>query len=153
VFPLNIYTQVGLLTLMWLVSKRSILIVQFANELQRAGRSSREALEKAAGVRLRPILVTTATMVLGVLPLVIASGSRLCGPQCDGTPDLHGAVNWHAVHAVRRARDVHVPGGGSRNEAIAVYSGNRSIQHPSANTAVQHHEAKSLHERCMNGGS
>lgn len=81
---LNIYTQVGLVTLMGLVSKHGILIVQFANELQRAGRSKREALEEAAGVRLRPILMTTAAMVLGVLPLVIASGAGAAGRNAMG---------------------------------------------------------------------
>src|SRR6202011_2370500 len=81
---LNIYTQVGLVTLMGLVSKHGILIVQFANELQRAGRSKREALEEAAGVRLRPILMTTAAMVLGVVPLVIASGAGAAGRNAMG---------------------------------------------------------------------
>ena len=72
---INIYTQVGLVTLMGLVSKHGILIVEFANELQRQGRSKREAVEMAAGIRLRPILMTTAAMVLGVIPLLIASGA------------------------------------------------------------------------------
>jgi multidrug efflux pump len=76
---LNIYTQVGLVTLIGLISKHGILIVQFANELQRAGRSKREAIQEAAAVRLRPILMTTAAMVLGVLPLVIASGAGAAG--------------------------------------------------------------------------
>jgi multidrug efflux pump len=72
---LNIYTEVGLVTLMGLVSKHGILIVEFANELQRQGRSKREAVEMAAGIRLRPILMTTAAMVLGVIPLLIATGA------------------------------------------------------------------------------
>jgi multidrug efflux pump len=76
---LNIYTQVGLVTLMGLVSKHGILIVEFANESQRSGMSKREAIEHAAGVRLRPILMTTAAMVLGVIPLVIASGAGAAG--------------------------------------------------------------------------
>jgi multidrug efflux pump len=76
---LNIYTQVGLVTLLGLISKHGILIVQFANELQRAGRSKREAIEEASSVRLRPILMTTASMVLGVVPLVIASGAGAAG--------------------------------------------------------------------------
>ncbi|AKJ67647.1 acriflavine resistance protein B [Pandoraea thiooxydans] len=81
---LNIYTQVGLVTLMGLISKHGILIVQFANELQRAGRSKREALEQAAAVRLRPILMTTAAMVLGVAPLVFASGAGAAGRHAMG---------------------------------------------------------------------
>jgi multidrug efflux pump len=72
---LNIYTDVGLVTLMGLISKHGILIVEFANELQRQGRSRRQAVEEAAGIRLRPILMTTAAMVLGVIPLIIASGA------------------------------------------------------------------------------
>lgn len=76
---LNIYTQVGLVTLMGLISKHGILIVEFANELQRAGKTKREAIEEAAATRLRPILMTTAAMVLGVMPLVIASGAGAAG--------------------------------------------------------------------------
>jgi multidrug efflux pump len=76
---LNIYTEVGLVTLIGLVSKHGILIVQFANDLQRAGKGKREAVEMAAAIRLRPILMTTAAMVLGVLPLVFASGAGAAG--------------------------------------------------------------------------
>jgi multidrug efflux pump len=72
---LNIYTEVGLVTLIGLISKHGILIVQFANDLQREGRSKREAIESAASIRLRPILMTTAAMVLSVLPLITASGA------------------------------------------------------------------------------
>ncbi len=72
---LNIYSEVGLVTLMGLISKHAILIVEFANELQRNGISKREAIEQAAGIRLRPILMTTAAMVLGVVPLISASGA------------------------------------------------------------------------------
>ena len=81
---LNIYTQVGLVTLMGLISKHGILIVQFANQLQAAGRSKREAIEEAAAVRLRPILMTTAAMVLGVVPLVIAAGAGAAGRYAMG---------------------------------------------------------------------
>jgi multidrug efflux pump len=76
---LNIYTQVGLVTLLGLISKHGILIVQFANQLQRSGHSKREAIEEASSVRLRPILMTTFAMVLGVVPLVIASGAGAAG--------------------------------------------------------------------------
>jgi multidrug efflux pump len=72
---LNIYTEVGLVTLIGLISKHGILIVEFANALQREGKSKREAIEAAAGIRLRPILMTTAAMVLGVVPLITASGA------------------------------------------------------------------------------
>jgi len=72
---INIYTEVGLVTLMGLVSKHGILIVEFANALQREGHSKRDAIEEAAAIRLRPILMTTAAMVLGVVPLLTASGA------------------------------------------------------------------------------
>jgi multidrug efflux pump len=72
---LNIYTEVGLVTLMGLISKHGILIVEVANAAQQAGRSKLEAIIYAAGIRLRPILMTTAAMVLGVVPLITASGA------------------------------------------------------------------------------
>jgi len=73
---LNIYTEVGLVTLMGLVSKHGILMVEFANEQQRhAGMTKRQAIEAAATIRLRPILMTTAAMVLGVYPMLVASGA------------------------------------------------------------------------------
>ena len=81
---LNVYTQVGLVTLMGLISKHGILIVEFANELQAAGRSKLDAIVEASSVRLRPILMTTAAMVLGVVPLVIASGAGAAGRQSMG---------------------------------------------------------------------
>jgi multidrug efflux pump len=73
---INIYTQIGLMTLIGLISKHGILMVDFANQMQRReGLSPREAIEHAAGVRLRPILMTTAAMVVGMIPLIIASGA------------------------------------------------------------------------------
>jgi len=72
---LNIYTEVGLVTLMGLVSKHGILMTEVANEAQLAGKSKREAIEYAASIRLRPILMTTAAMVLGVSPLIFAGGA------------------------------------------------------------------------------
>lgn len=72
---LNIYTEVGLVTLIGLISKHGILIVQFANDLQKEGKNKREAVEMAAAIRLRPILMTTASMVLGVIPLILATGA------------------------------------------------------------------------------
>jgi multidrug efflux pump len=72
---LNIYTEVGLVTLMGLISKHGILIVEVANEAQKEGKSKIEAVIYAAGIRLRPILMTTAAMVLGVIPLILATGA------------------------------------------------------------------------------
>jgi len=73
---LNIYTQVGLITLIGLITKHGILIVEYANKLQEnQGMTIRQAVEHAAAVRLRPILMTTASTVLGVMPLLHASGA------------------------------------------------------------------------------
>ena len=73
---LNIYTQVGLITLIGLISKHGILVVEFANHLrQDKGLTARQAVEEAAAIRLRPILMTTAAMVFGMLPLLMASGA------------------------------------------------------------------------------
>jgi multidrug efflux pump len=71
---LNIYSQVGLITLVGLVSKNGILIVQFANHLQETGADKLRAIIEASGTRLRPILMTTAATVFGHFPLIIASG-------------------------------------------------------------------------------
>jgi multidrug efflux pump len=71
---LNIYSQVGLITLVGLVAKNGILIVEFANHLQEAGRAKLDAVLEAAGTRLRPILMTTAATVVGHFPLVTATG-------------------------------------------------------------------------------
>jgi len=73
---MNIYTQVGLVTLIGLISKHGIMIVEFANQLRREqGLSRREAVEEAAAIRLRPVLMTTAATVFGMVPLIIASGA------------------------------------------------------------------------------
>jgi multidrug efflux pump len=71
----NIYTQIGLVTLIGLISKHGILMVDFANKLQEEGMGRREAIEEAAAVRLRPILMTTAAIVLAMIPLIIADGA------------------------------------------------------------------------------
>jgi len=84
VTTLNIYTQVGLVTLMGLISKHGILMVEFANHLQAQGQDKFEAIVGAAGVRLRPILMTTAAMVMGVVPLVVASGAGAAGRRAMG---------------------------------------------------------------------
>ncbi len=92
---LNIYTQVGLVTLIGLISKHGILIVEFANQLQKEGLPLIDAIKKACSLRLRPILMTTAAMVFGAIPLVLshdagsesrhAIGTVLIGGLCVGT--------------------------------------------------------------------
>ena len=72
---INIYSQIGLITLVGLIAKHGILIVEFSNQLQEAGRSKFDAVVEAASLRLRPILMTTGAMVFGALPLAIATGA------------------------------------------------------------------------------
>jgi multidrug efflux pump len=71
---LNVYSQIGLVTLVGLVTKHGILIVEFSNQLRAAGRSAIEAVVEAASIRLRPIMMTTGAMVLGAVPLALATG-------------------------------------------------------------------------------
>ena len=72
---LNVYSQIGLITLVGLISKHGILIVEFSNQLRQQGRSVTDAVLEAASMRLRPILMTTGAMVLGAVPLALASGA------------------------------------------------------------------------------
>ena len=72
---LNVYSQIGLVTLVGLISKHGILIVEFSNQLRQQGRGTVDAVLEAASLRLRPILMTTGAMVLGAVPLAIASGA------------------------------------------------------------------------------
>ena len=101
---MNIYTQVGLVTLIGLISKHGILIVEVANEEQQSGKSKRAAIITAAGVRLRPILMTTAAMVLGVIPLVFARGAGAASRYAIGLVISTGLGHRHPVHPVRGAR-------------------------------------------------
>jgi multidrug efflux pump len=72
---LNVFSQIGLITLVGLITKHGILIVEFSNQLRQQGRPVLEAVVEAASLRLRPILMTTGAMVLGALPLALASGA------------------------------------------------------------------------------
>ena len=72
---LNVYSQIGLITLVGLISKHGILIVEFSNQLRQQGRSVRDAVIEASSLRLRPILMTTGAMVLGAVPLATATGA------------------------------------------------------------------------------
>lgn len=71
----NIYTQIGAVTLVGLISKHGILIVEFANQLREKGMNKRDAVLQSASLRLRPILMTTGAMVLGAVPLALATGA------------------------------------------------------------------------------
>ena len=72
---MNIYSQVGLVTLVGLVSKNGILIVEFANELQRQGSDKLKAIQHAARIRLRPVMMTSVATVCGHFPLTLVSGA------------------------------------------------------------------------------
>jgi multidrug efflux pump len=72
---LNVYSQIGLVTLVGLITKHGILIVEFANQMQAQGKTRFEAVIEAAALRLRPILMTTAAMILGAVPLAVAQGA------------------------------------------------------------------------------
>jgi len=89
---LNIYSQVGLITLVGLVSKNGILIVEFANHLQEAGMEKLEAVIEAAGTRLRPILMTTAATVIGHFPLVLAKGPGAGARNSIGIMLVNGMI-------------------------------------------------------------
>jgi multidrug efflux pump len=81
---LNIYTKIGLTTLIGLIAKHGILIVEFANQMQDKGMSKHEAAIEAASMRLRPILMTTGAMVLGALPLALATGAGAAARNAIG---------------------------------------------------------------------
>ncbi|MGJ3258983.1 MAG: efflux RND transporter permease subunit [Rhodospirillales bacterium] len=89
---LNIYSQVGLVTLIGLITKHGILIVEFSNQLRDAGRDLKDAVIEAAVLRLRPILMTTGAMVLGAVPLAIASGAGAQSRQDIGLVIVGGLL-------------------------------------------------------------
>jgi multidrug efflux pump len=72
---LNVFSQIGLITLVGLITKHGILIVEFSNQLREQGLDKLEAVKQAAALRLRPIMMTTGAMVLGAMPLALASGA------------------------------------------------------------------------------
>jgi multidrug efflux pump len=89
---MNVYSEIGLVTLVGLITKHGILIVEFANQLQRAGHTIRAAVEEATVLRLRPILMTTGAMVLGALPLASAHGAGAESRQAIGAVVVGGMV-------------------------------------------------------------
>jgi multidrug efflux pump len=81
---MNIYTQIGMITLVGLITKHGILIVEFANQLQQQGNIKIDAVIEASVLRLRPILMTTGAMILGAVPLAIATGAGAEGREAIG---------------------------------------------------------------------
>jgi HAE1 family hydrophobic/amphiphilic exporter-1 len=88
----DVYCQIGLVMLIGLSSKNAILIVEFAEQLRRKGRSISEAAIEAAELRLRPILMTSFAFILGVLPLVFATGAGAIGRRSVGTTIVGGMI-------------------------------------------------------------
>ena len=91
-FDNNVYTQIGIVLLIALASKNAILIVEFARELRAKGKSVAEAAIEAAHLRFRPILMTSFAFILGVVPLVIASGAGAASRQALGTAVFAGMI-------------------------------------------------------------
>ena len=91
-YPYDIYTQIGIVTLIGLAAKNAILIVEFAKESHEHGKSVRDAAIEAAHLRLRPILMTSFAFILGVLPLVLASGASSAARRSLGTAVFGGML-------------------------------------------------------------
>ena len=89
---LNIYTNISLVTLIGLISKHGVLITQFSNQLRMEGVELHEAVKRAASIRLRPILMTSLTMILGALPLVFATGTDAFGRRQIGVVIVFGLI-------------------------------------------------------------
>ena len=100
----DVYCQIGLVMLIGLSAKNSILIVEFAEQLRRKGRSVVEAAIEGAELRLRPILMTSFAFILGVLPLVFASGAGASGPPLRGDNDRRRNVALHDAQPVFHSR-------------------------------------------------
>src|ERR1041384_482456 len=92
-YAYDIYTQIGIVTLIGLAVKNAILIVEFAKESHEQGKSVREAAIEAAHLRLRPILMTSFAFILGVLPLVIATGASSGARRSLGTAVFGGMLS------------------------------------------------------------
>jgi multidrug efflux pump len=105
---LNIYSQVGLVTLVGLVSKNGILIVQFANELQRTGLPKLQAVREAALIRLRPVLMTSAATICGHFPLTLVSGAGAAARNSIGITIVAGHGARHPVHPAGDSFDLRV---------------------------------------------
>jgi len=91
-FAYDIYTQIGIVTLIGLAAKNAILIVEFAKDSHEQGKSVRDAALEAAHLRLRPILMTSFAFILGVLPLVLATGASSAARRSLGTTVFGGMI-------------------------------------------------------------
>jgi len=106
---LNVFSQIGLITLVGLITKHGILIVEFANQLREQGMAMRDAVQESAALRLRPILMTTGAMVLGAVPLALATGAGAERRQQIGRVIVGGnspgplATNLEFINSARLA--------------------------------------------------
>ena len=123
---LNVYSQIGLVTLVGLITKHGILIVEFANQLQERASDRLDAVIEAAGLRLRPILMTTGAMVLGALPLAHRNRRRRREPPADRLGDRRRHELRHAADAVRRADGLQLPRAGAQSRGGGAAGGCRS---------------------------
>jgi HAE1 family hydrophobic/amphiphilic exporter-1 len=96
----DVFCQVGLVMLVGLASKNAILIVEFAEQLRRAGRAPKDAVIAAASIRLRPILMTSVAFLLGVVPLMLAHGAGAAARNSLGTTVFGGMLVSTVVNLV-----------------------------------------------------
>ena len=99
----DVYFKVGLITIIGLSAKNAILIIEFAKDLQAQGKSAVDAALEAAHLRFRPILMTSLAFILGVLPLVLASGAGSASQRAIGTGVMGGMITATAAGGVLRA--------------------------------------------------
>ncbi|MDO8838071.1 MAG: efflux RND transporter permease subunit [Parvibaculum sp.] len=125
---LNIYSQVGLITLVGLISKHGILIVEFSNQLRERGHPVYEAVVEAAGLRLRPILMTTGAMVLGAMPLALAGGAGAESRRSIGLV-IVGGISFGTVLTLFVVPTVYLILAGWRERRVAAKAG-REVHAP-----------------------
>ena len=92
-YSINIYSEIGLIMLIGLNSKHGILIVEFANQLRESGMNTKEALLEAARLRLRPIMMTGISTVMGAVPLMLATGASCASRQNLGVVEVFGGIS------------------------------------------------------------
>ena len=107
---LNIYSQIGVVMLIGISAKNGVLIVEFINQLRDAGRNFEEAIIEAAGIRLRPVIMTTIATVMGSIPLMLATGAGSAGRNMLGIVIFSGVSLANAADAVHRASLLQAPG-------------------------------------------
>ena len=139
--PNDVYFKVGLITIIGLAAKNAILIIEFAKDLQAQGKSPIEAALEAAHLRFRPIIMTSLAFILGVLPLVIASGAGAASQRAIGTGVMGGMITATRARRVLRAGVLRASSAASSRAASA----SRRLRAPCRRR--RHHDAKKSDER------